>query len=129
MPGFMIVLSSTFGCGGGGAGPVIPSEAGEASHPATPSPASRSSTYLMAGQAFYARPAPARALDAGRVVAVAHGPRQVAARHEPSAAEVPRAGFVEAAPHAPLAVAGPHGTPAAVPGPLAPHAPVVPEHE
>src|SRR5579859_4324909 len=126
MPGFMMVLSSTFGGGGGGAGPVMPSEAGEAPHPARPSPASRSNTFLMVRQASCARPAPV--LGAARVVAVAHGPRRAAEQHGPSVVGGPVAAFVVAVPHASPGVAGQDGTPAAVPASLAPHAFAVPEH-
>ena len=125
MPGFMMVLSSTFGRGGGGAGPVMPSEAGVASHPARPSPANRSNTFLMVRQASCARSA--LVPGAARVVAVAHGPRRVAARHGPSAVGVPGAAFVAAAPHASPGAAGQDGTPAAVPASLAPRAFAVPE--
>src|SRR6476659_644214 len=48
IPGSRIVLSSLAGASGGGApGPVMPSDAGEASHPATPSAAIRTRTRIM----------------------------------------------------------------------------------
>src|SRR6476646_3458030 len=101
IPGARIVLSSLAGASGGGVpGPVMPSDAGEASHPTTPSAAIRTRTRIMVLLAACAE------RSAAVAVAAEHGPAaRVAGGSVPLPAAV-RRGTVVAAPPRAQPVAG-----------------------